>query len=68
MCGLVAAIFIRFWVIFTTYFLLHPKESKVHEMIANKIKANRQIRTNKLKFYIGMTIMFISISKKNHYS
>jgi len=37
-------------------------------MIANKIKANRQIRANKLKFYIGMTIMFISISKKNNYS
>ncbi len=57
----------RFWVLIVTYLMMHPKENKVHDMIHNKIKANRAIRTNNAKFYVGVLVIGISISKLNFF-
>jgi hypothetical protein len=57
------AIIMRFWILGVTYLVMHPKENKVHEMLQNKIKANREIRNNNAKFYVGLVIILISISK-----
>lgn len=61
--GAITALALRFWVLTVTYLMMHPKENKVHEMIHNKIKANRAIRTNNAKFYAGILVIAISISK-----
>lgn len=58
-----AALFVRPWILAITYFVMHPKPNTIYEIIANKIKANREIRTNMLKFYIGVAIITITISK-----
>jgi hypothetical protein len=63
--GAITALAMRFWVLTVTYLMMHPKENKVHEMIHNKIKANRAIRTNNAKFYAGILVIAISISKNN---
>ena len=64
--GAITALAMRFWVLIVTYLMMHPKENKVHDMIHNKIKANRAIRTNNAKFYVGVLIIGISISKLNN--
>lgn len=61
--GAIIAMVMRFWVLIVTYLMMHPKENKVHDMIQNKIKANRAIRTNNAKFYVGLVVIAISISK-----
>jgi hypothetical protein len=61
--GAITAFAMRFWVLIVTYLMMHPKENKVHEMITNKIKANRAIRTNNAKFYLGLLVIAITISK-----
>ena len=66
--GAITAMAMRFWVLIVTYLMMHPKENKVHEMIHNKIKANRAIRTNNAKFYAGVLVIGISISKFNKVS
>jgi len=66
--GAITAFAMRFWVLIVTYLMMHPKENKVHEMITNKIKANRAIRTNNAKFYLGLLIIAITISNFLHYS
>ena len=53
----------RFWVLVVTYLVMHPKPNKVHEMIKNKIKANREVRNNNAMFYAGLVVILISISK-----
>ena len=40
---------------------MHPKPSKVMELIPSKIKANREIRNNNFKYYGGLVIIAISI-------
>jgi hypothetical protein len=64
--GAITALAMRFWVLIVTYLMMHPKENKVHDMIHNKIKANRAIRTNNAKFYVGVLVIAISISKNKH--
>jgi len=59
--GAITAIFCRAWILGTTYFLMHPKPSKVMELIPSKIKANREIRNNNFKYYGGVVIITISI-------
>jgi hypothetical protein len=59
--GTVTAIFCRVWILITTYFLMHPKPTRIFEKIPSKIKANREIRNNNLKFYGGLLIITISI-------
>lgn len=61
--GAIIACAMRFWVLLVTYLMMHPKENKVHEMITNKIKANRAIRTNNAKFYVGVLVAVVSMSK-----
>lgn len=58
-----AAIFMRPWILAVTYMLMHQRPSKVYEIIANKVKANREIRNNNLRFYIGLVIVAITIGK-----
>lgn len=45
---------------------MQHKPSKVQEMIQSKIKAKNVIRANRVKFYIGLTIVAITISKLNN--
>ncbi len=40
---------------------MHPKPSKIFELIPSKIKANREIRNNNLRFYGGLTIILIAV-------
>ena len=61
--GAITALAMRFWILIVTYLMMHPKENKVHEMINNKIKANRAIRTNNAKFYAGVLVIAVSVSK-----
>ena len=63
MCGFMATLFMRPFILLLTYFLMHYKEDKVLEMIENRIKANRQIRANKLRFNFGVGLLTIIISK-----
>ena len=59
--GAITALFCRVWILAATYFLMHPKPSRVMENIPSKIKANREIRNNNLKYYGGLVIITISI-------
>jgi hypothetical protein len=63
MCGFMAALFVRPWILMITWFMMHPKPNKVLEIIANKIKANREIRNNNLRYWIGVGIVALTISK-----
>jgi len=64
MCGIMAAIFVRPWILGVTYFMMRPRPNRIFELIKNKVKANREIRTNTMKFFIGIGIVSITISKK----
>jgi choline-glycine betaine transporter len=52
--------FCRVWVLVTTYFLMQPKPAKILEQIPSKIKANREIRNNNLKFLGGLLIITVT--------
>lgn len=58
-----AALFVRPWILFVTWFMMHPKPNKILEIIANKIKANREIRNNNLRYWVGVGIVAVTISK-----
>jgi hypothetical protein len=58
-----AAAFIRPWILFITYMVMHHKPGKIYEIIANKVKANREIRNNNIKFYIGTGVIAVTICK-----
>lgn len=58
-----AALIIRPWILLVTYLVMHPRPNKVYETIANKVKANREIRNNNLRFYIGLVVIGITDGK-----
>ena len=58
-----AALIIRPWILLVTYLVMHPRPNKVFETIANKVKANREIRNNNLRFYIGLVVIGITDGK-----
>ena len=58
--GAITAMFCRVWVLVTTYFLMQPKPAKIMEQIPSKIKANREIRNNNLKFLGGVLIITVT--------
>jgi hypothetical protein len=66
-CGALASIIVRPWILATTYFMMHPKERKIYELIVNKLKASQVVRANHVKFLIGIGIVAVSISKVLNY-
>lgn len=67
MCGFLAALFARPWVLGVTYFLMHPKPNAVMELIESKIKAKNIVKVNQIKFYVGVAIMVITNRKHTFY-
>lgn len=63
MCGLLASIIVRPWILAVTYFMMHPQERKIYEIIANKLKASQVVRSNHVRFLVGCGIVTVSISK-----
>ena len=63
MVGTVAAFLTRLWVVFVTSCLLHSKREKVYQEVYEAVRAKRTVCLNQIRYYLGMVIVLITLSK-----
>jgi hypothetical protein len=62
-CGTIAAFITRIWVIFVTSLLIHSKREKVYAEVYEVVRAKRTVCLNTFRYYLGLVIVLITISK-----
>ena len=62
-CGTIAALITRVWVVIITGFLMHSKQEKVYSEILEVARAKRTVCLNKIRYFFGLLLVLISISK-----
>lgn len=63
MVGTVAAFLTRLWVVFVTGCLMHSKREKVYQEVYEAVAAKRTVCLNQIRYYLGMVIVLITLSK-----
>ena len=64
-CGTIAAVLSRVWVVLITAFLIHSKQEKVYQEIYEVTRAKRTVCLNTIRYYFGLFLVLITISKYN---
>jgi hypothetical protein len=67
-CGSIAAVISRVWVVLITAFLIHSKQEKVYQEIYEVTRAKRTVCLNTIRYYFGLFLVLITISKYNLFS
>jgi hypothetical protein len=64
-CGTIAAVISRVWVVLITAFLIHSKQEKVYQEIYEVTRAKRTVCLNTIRYYFGLFLVLITVSKFN---
>ena len=62
-CGSIAAVISRVWVVLITAFLIHSKQEKVYQEIYEVTRAKRTVCLNTIRYYFGLFLVLITVSK-----
>ena len=65
-CGSIAAVISRVWVVLITAFLIHSKQEKVYQEIYEVTRAKRTVCLNTIRYYFGLFLVLITVSKLNY--
>ena len=66
MCGTIAAMITRVWVVIITGFLIHSKQEKVYSEIHEVARAKRTVCLNKIRYFFGLFLVLMTISRIIH--